>query len=432
MSEKQKINILWYSKNLRTRDSESLYGIMQEDLPFVAVCILDDHEFRKSPWGSRKMGRYRAKFLLKTVENLRQSLSRQHIPFLVKQGKTGGVFKELAEQFDIVKIFCQEEWTREESDAEAEVKNILPAAIWEKSYSQFLVHPLFVFKTLDKIPMLFTAFRQKVEKNLLIRPEFPSEKLTYNKPCIDLKSDEISLQSLGFEDFEADRRTAFPFSGGEAAGLKRVKSYFSETQHLSRYKEIRNGLIGEDYSSKFSAWLANGSLSAVTVYHEVKKYEQAFGSNESTYWLIFELLWRDFFRYISLQYNDLIFRKTGITHKRYVSGHDEEIISRWKEGHTESDFINANMIELKETGWMSNRGRQNAASYFCKTLKQDWRIGAAHFEEVLIDYDVHSNYGNWIYLAGVGNDNRDRMFNPEKQAELYDPNQEFVDLWLKQ
>jgi len=69
------------------------------------------------------------------------------------------------------------------------------------------------------------------------------------------------------------------------------------------------------------------------------------------------------------------------------------------------------MIELQKTGWMSNRGRQNVASYFAKDLLLDWRIGAAYFESQLIDYDVHSNYGNWMYVAGVGNDPRDRKFN---------------------
>ncbi|WP_317047746.1 FAD-binding domain-containing protein, partial [Chryseobacterium sp. HMWF001] len=111
---------------------------------------------------------------------------------------------------------------------------------------------------------------------------------------------------------------------------------------------------------------------------------------------------------------------------------NKPLIQKWKDGETDSDFVNANMLELKNTGWMSNRGRQNVASYFCKILKQDWRIGAAYFEEMLIDYDVHSNYGNWMYLAGVGNDNRDRTFNPEKQAEMYDSNQKFRRLWLKQ
>ena len=89
------------------------------------------------------------------------------------------------------------------------------------------------------------------------------------------------------------------------------------------------------------------------------------------------------------------------------------------------------MIELQKTGFMSNRGRQNVASYFCKNLQLDWRIGAAYFEKMLIDYDVHSNYGNWLYLAGIGNDARDRSFNTEKQAEQYDSDKKFRNLWLK-
>ena len=89
------------------------------------------------------------------------------------------------------------------------------------------------------------------------------------------------------------------------------------------------------------------------------------------------------------------------------------------------------MIELKNTGWMSNRGRQNVASYFSKIQKLDWRIGAAYFESLLIDYDVHSNYGNWMYLAGVGNDPRDREFNINRQADIYDKDYKFRNNWLK-
>lgn len=432
MSEKQKINILWYTKDLRTRDSESLYNSMQEDIPFLAVYVFDRYFFSQQQFGCHKIGKFRARFLLESVKDLKKNLAEQNIPFLIRYGKTENIFREISEKFEVVKIFCQEEWTREETELRATIRKIVPAAIWEKSYSHFLVHPFFVFKTLGTIPMLFTTFRQKIEKNLLIRPEFESENLMYDKENIVAESDEISLQALGFEDFKKDQRSAFPFSGGESEALKRLNSYFAETKNLSRYKETRNGLAGTEYSSKFSAWLADGSLSSVTIYHEIKKYEKRFGANDSTYWLIFELLWRDFFRYVSLQHKDWIFRKTGIKHHPYFSENNEALIQKWKNGKTDSEFINANMLELKNTGWMSNRGRQNVASYFCKILKQDWRIGAAYFEEMLIDYDVHSNYGNWLYLAGVGNDNRDRIFNPEKQAELYDPNEEFRQLWLKQ
>jgi len=89
------------------------------------------------------------------------------------------------------------------------------------------------------------------------------------------------------------------------------------------------------------------------------------------------------------------------------------------------------MIELKETGWMSNRGRQNVASFFAKDLELDWRIGAAYFEAMLIDYDVHSNYGNWMYVSGVGNDPRDRKFNVDLQAERYDTDGRYRKLWLQ-
>jgi deoxyribodipyrimidine photo-lyase len=114
-----------------------------------------------------------------------------------------------------------------------------------------------------------------------------------------------------------------------------------------------------------------------------------------------------------------------------VQQHNEELLQKWVHGETGNDFIDANMIELKQTGFMSNRGRQNVASYLCHDLKLDWRYGAAYFQQQLIDYDVSSNWGNWAYLAGVGNDPRgQRYFNIEKQANDYDSKQQFRKLWL--
>lgn len=433
MPEKQKINILWFTRDLRIRDNESLYKVLQEDLPFLAVYIFDEDFFNSKQYGFRKIGQFRAKFLLESVLDLEKNLNHKKIPFLKKFGKTQDIFKQISEEFDIQKIFCQKEWTKEEVDLENQIKEILPNVKWSKSYSQLLLKTDFVKQKLHKIPLLFTTFRQKVEKNLDIRDEFETENLVYNKSFFDLKlkNDDVTLSSLGFDDFEVNQFSAFPFSGGETEGLQRLKSYFFETKNLSIYKETRNGLVGEDYSSKFSAWLALGSLSAVSVYHEIKKYEAEFESNESTYWLIFELLWRDFFKFNSMQFRDKIFHENGILEQQYDFKSDQIAINSWKNGTTNSDFINANMLEIKNTGWMSNRGRQNVASYFCKILKQDWRIGAAYFEEMLIDYDVHSNYGNWMYLAGVGNDTRSRTFNAEKQAEQYDVDKKFRKIWLK-
>ena len=162
----------------------------------------------------------------------------------------------------------------------------------------------------------------------------------------------------------------------------------------------------------------------------MKKYEKEVVKNDSTYWLIFELLWRDFFKYISLKHGDAIFQLGGILQKEYTWTTEACLMERWIHGTTQEAFVNANMLELKHTGWMSNRGRQNVASYLAKTLQVDWRMGAAYFESQLIDYDVHSNYGNWMYVAGVGNDPRNRAFNVSLQAERYDPEQKFQERWL--
>lgn len=433
MSEKQKINILWFRNDLRSRDNESLFKIMKDDLPFLAVFIFDNDFFAAKQLEFKKIGKFRAQFLLETVLDLEENLKQKNIPFLKNFGKTDAIVKQISEQFNIQKIFCQNEWTQEETDLENKIKTVLPETNWIKSYSQFLLEPEVVFEKLDKIPLLFTAFRQKIEKDLKIRNEFDSEHLIYDKSTFDLKikSDDITLKMLGFDDFETHPASAFPFNGGESEALKRLNSYFFETQNLSQYKETRNGLIDADYSSKFSSWLANGSLSAVSIYHEIKKYEAEFGANDSTYWLLSELFWRDFFKYTSIQYQNKIFHQNGILGNEYDYKNDENLIQNWIDGETDSDFINANMLEIKNTGWMSNRGRQNVASYFCKILKQDWRIAAAYFEEMLLDYDVHSNYGNWMYLAGVGNDPRSRTFNAEKQAEQYDADKKFRKLWLQ-
>ena len=128
---------------------------------------------------------------------------------------------------------------------------------------------------------------------------------------------------------------------------------------------------------------------------------------------------------------ECFFKIDGILEKKYVWKSEEKLVQKWIHGQTNAPFVNANMIELKATGFMSNRGRQNVASYFAKELLLDWRIGAAYFESMLIDYDVHSNYGNWLYISGVGNDPRDRKFNIEFQAERYDPNNQYQNKWLQ-
>jgi deoxyribodipyrimidine photo-lyase len=203
--------------------------------------------------------------------------------------------------------------------------------------------------------------------------------------------------------------------------------YFWEEGHVQVYKETRNGMVGPNYSSKFSPWLATGSISAKEIYWELIRFEQVILKNASTYWLYFELMWRDYFRLSALKEGACFFNMPLETTFELNSKFES-----WRLGETSEDFVNAHMKELLNTGFMSNRGRQNVASYLIHDLQLPWTWGAAWFESQLIDYDVCSNYGNWTYLAGVGKDPRNnRSFNIKGQAQRYDPIARFQNLWLK-
>ena len=324
----------------------------------------------------------------------------------------------------------QKEWTRDEL---AEEKQIPKHINLIKDFDQFLYSPESVKEIYENIPRGFSNFRKKCEKYLNISYPLQIPKPLDKKNNIDEVYSVPTLNDLGFEEFRVHKNSVFKFLGGETSAKERVYEYFFETKRISKYKLTRNKLLGKDYSSKLSSWLANGSISVRYVYMQIKKYEEEIEKNESTYWLFFELIWRDFFKYVSMQHKDKFFSKSGIYGDSKDWSNNKELINRWINGETNEPFVNANMKELSQTGFMSNRGRQNVANYLTKELKIDWRIGAEYFESLLIDYDVHSNYGNWLYNAGIGNDSMPfRKFNPKLQSERYDPNKEYEKLWLNE
>jgi deoxyribodipyrimidine photo-lyase len=370
---------------------------------------------------------------LESLIDLDKNLRELGSGLLIVKGKPEVEIPKIAQKYNATKVFAKREVAFEEKKTEKRVQDELFKLRCE--LETFSTSTLYCAEDLPfsikDIPDVFTVFRKKTEQEATVKKALP-------KPIV-INSPEIptlilpSLQELNLEFTAIDSRAAIQFKGGETEAIKRLEHYFFETKSLSIYKETRNGMVGANYSSKFSAWLALGSISPRYIYQEIRKYESENGANESTYWLIFELLWRDFFRFMFKKHQTKFFLYSGIkTENKNSKSLNEKLLSQWINGATQSDFINANMIELKKTGFMSNRGRQNVASYFCNELNMDWRFGASYFEEALIDYDVCSNWGNWAYLAGVGNDPRThRFFNIEKQANDYDKNKAFRNLWLE-
>jgi deoxyribodipyrimidine photo-lyase len=432
---KNKRAIVWFRNDLRLHDNEALQEALSNADEIIPIYVIDERIFRgKTSFGFPKTGKYRLRFILESLADLRASLQKLGSELYVRIGKPEDILFDMARLARTSYVFCNRERTAEELRVQDKLEQKLWTIGQELRYcrGKMLYHTADLPFPVNHTPDTFAQYRKEVERITPVREPFPIPNMIGNT-SFDLAAGKIpSVTEFGFDDFEKDARSVLPFSGGETEGLRHLKHYLWDTHLVKTYEDTRNGLLGSDYSSKFSAFLSHGCLSPKMIYHELKRYEEAHGANRSTYWLFFELLWRDYFRLVGKKQGNDIFKTGGITgkpDKKWQS--DSRLFQIWADGKTGIPFIDANMRELNATGFMSNRGRQNVASFLIKDLNINWIMGAEWFESQLVDYDPCSNYVNWMYIAGVGNDPReDRYFNILSQATRYDAKGEFVKTWL--
>lgn len=425
--------LIWYRNDLRLHDHQPLHRALEAHSQVIPVYCFDPRQFGQTAFGFAKTGAYRAEFLRQSVADLRQAWRDRGSNLLIRRGQPEDVIPELVQRLDIDAVYGSEEITAEEKAIDQALIDQFKAlqVSYQTYWGATLYHPNQLPFEIADLPDVFTQFRQAVEKSSQVSETLPTpERLPALPEEID-PGELPALEDLGLEPKPIDPRAVLPYQGGESQGFERLQHYFWQADQLKFYKETRNEMLGADYSSKFSAWLALGCLSPRYIYEQVQAYEANRVSNKSTYWLVFELLWRDFFRFVCAKFGDRVFYKSGIRGLDIDWKQDWERFEKWQQGKTGFPLVDANMREIAATGYMSNRGRQNVASFLTKNLGIDWRMGAEWFESLLIDYDVCSNWGNWNYVAGVGNDARGfRYFNIPKQSKDYDPEGEYVKHWL--
>jgi len=422
------VAIVWFRKELRIHDNEALVKALQHHDQVIPFYCFEETEFATTSFGFEKTGVFRAQFLIESVQNLKENLKKIGSDLVIRKGNTAEQIARLSVEVEASKIYAFKDIHSEEMAVQHQVEQLdIPV---DYSFGSTLFHVNDLPHSYAETPQVFTQFRKGVEKGSSVRAAFETpEKLPELELSVDFGSVPM-VEDFGLTPERIDRRAAIVSKGGEDQALKRLQHYFFETEELTYYKQKRNGLIGANYSSKLSLWLWNGCISPRQIYWEVKRYEKEVKSNQSTYWLVFELMWRDYFKFISLKHGNKIFFRKGIKNQDYKWSTDTGKFNKWAEARTGVPFLDANMRELNQTGFMSNRGRQNVASFLTNELQLDWRMGAEYFESKLIDYDVASNYGNWMYNSGVGNDPRDRYFNVILQAKRYDEKGKYVKSWL--
>ncbi|HYC23719.1 MAG TPA: deoxyribodipyrimidine photo-lyase [Candidatus Bathyarchaeia archaeon] len=203
--------------------------------------------------------------------------------------------------------------------------------------------------------------------------------------------------------------------GGEAAGRARLASW--SRGRLARYAELHDA-VAADGTSRLSPYLHFGCLSPLEVAQRLERHPLAEP-------FLRQLCWRDFFAQVIHAFP--AYSQDDYRPGAHAWRDDGEALERWKEGRTGYPLVDAGMRQLRREGWMHNRARLVTASFLVKDLRVDWRLGAAHFLDWLVDGDVASNSGNWQWVAGTGNDPRPgRMFNPTRQGERFDPGGDYV------
>ena len=434
-------HVVWFRNDLRVVDHAALNHACErantDGGVVLPIYVIDPLWFGETANGFPRVCSERIRFLLESLRDLDRHLEGIGGRLRLFFGKTADVINHICEQVAADSISFYQEVATEELSLEGQVQERVKALgvrVFCHSPSTMCDWDHLPF-SIPETPEVFTKFRRLVEKRG--RFSSPLRQTNVFKSIEGLVSgeqriDEIErLPCLQVDPPSDPPDSALFFRGGITSGAERLKHYLWDTDSLSRYKQTRNGMLRVDDSSKLSSWLAFGCLSAKQVMQEVNRYESERVKNDSTYWLKFELLWRDFFIVMSAKHGANLYRSGGLQNKQIEWFANHDFIESWKGGLTGYPLVDANMRELFHTGYMSNRGRQNVASFLTKNLGVDWRIGAEWFESRLIDHDPSLNYGNWNYAAGVGNDAREfRWFNINKQAATYDPGGDYVRRWI--
>ncbi|KAL6649908.1 hypothetical protein ACP70R_014132 [Stipagrostis hirtigluma subsp. patula] len=318
--------LVWFRADLRLHDHEPLHAAVGASSSLLPVFVFDPRDFGKSPSGFDRTGPYRANFLLDSVADLRRSIRARGGDLVVRVGRPEVVIPELARAAGAEAVYAHGEVSRDECRAEERVRKAVEKEGVDVKYfwGSTLYHVEDLPFRLEDMPSNYGGFREAV-KGLEVRKvlEAPEE-----VKCVPMKNvlepgDIPTLGELGLTAPPAMAQDSKPTAGstligGETEAMERLKKFAAECcmqPNKADKDSTRDSIYGANFSCKISPWLATGCLSPRFMYEELKKHATRATSSGSTpkngdgtsdagtNWLMFELLWRDFFRFITKKYS---------------------------------------------------------------------------------------------------------------------------------
>lgn len=418
----EKCGLVWFKNDLRLHDNEALIRAQSACDSLLFCYCIEEKDFKMSVHGFPRYDIVRFKFMEQCVTDLKNNLEALGGHLVIGEVSAMITIPKLIEEFNITDVYAEEEYASYEMQLVDDLTKALPKTRFHFFWGKTLYHKEDIPFKIDKIPLTSKAYRIAVGKSAVPRDIFDIPKPFKSQNKVQ-STGFPSCKLYGYEksDYENSKPLVI---GGENAGLKRIEYYTFKSELLTGYRWSRNRSDGLDYSSKFSPYLALGCVSPRLIYQKVMEYEEQVKKNQSTWWLVFELVWRDYFTFKSIRVGNSLYHTKGYQNKELKWENDPSEFRKWCQGKTGIPFVDAHMRQLNQTGFMSNRGRVNCASYLIHDLRINWTWGAAYFESKLIDYDVSSNWMNWHMQAF-----EIWYTNPVHQANKYKA-QDFIRRWI--
>jgi deoxyribodipyrimidine photo-lyase len=413
--------LVWFRNDLRLHDNEMLVEAIAKSDEILPVFCFDPRQFELTCYQTIKTGAIRTRFLLETVQDLRHSFQQFGGDILILKGKPEELLPDLVNKYEISEVYHHREVASEETEVSMGVED----ALWKLrvNLKHFIGHTLYNKEDLPfpvkDIPDVFAQFKKKTERDAIVKPCILTPQ-SINFVQLAEWGELPLLTDLVLNESLADLPISSEFKGGESEALKHLHHFLDDGEELA----LSNTTLKKNVIvSKLSAWLGLGCLSPREVYWKMREAEANFGLKPYFNQIVLGLLWRDYYRFMFKKYRNTFFKSEGFSTQTSNSDLvDSDLLQAWKNGNTGQPLVDSIMHDLNTSGYISNSCRQLAATYLIYELQINWIMGAAYFEEKLIDYAPASNWGNWANIAGVGNDTRlTNSFDFEKQLKIFDP-----------
>ncbi len=400
--------IVLFNRDLRVRDNPALAAAARAERT-VPLFVVDERLM-----GSRFAAPNRVAFMREALADLDDSLKRAGGRLFVRRGDPVREAIALASECGATQLHASADWS-----AFAKARERRLAAACEEERIEFCLHPGVTivppgavtptggdhFKVFTPYHRAWSALPRRQGHGAPRRLRVPSKLAAGRLPAL--------------EKLTAGRPSPRRMAGGESAGRKLMRTFLRDG--LGEYDERHDDLPG-DATSRLSAHLRWGCVSPLELMLEA--HERPGGAP-----FVRQLCWRDFHHQVLAAVPTLPRRDYRPRGDRW--SRSKRALEAWREGQTGYPIVDAAMRQLAEEGFMHNRARMTVASFLTKDLYVDWRQGAWHFWDLLSDGEIANNAGNWQWVAGTGNDTRpNRVLNPLRQAERFDPQGEYVRRYL--